>query len=236
LNFCNPQNVDHYSELVHSIDGLAIAAKELGTPYVSGNVSLYNESKSGNAIPASPIVACVGGLNDVSTVVGAAFHRPGSTLYFIGTPHNAMGGAVAAELLGQTGGPLAPIDYEAVRRQIAFVLDAAQRGTLLSAHAIGNGGLLAAVAKMAFLSGNCIGASLTTPFGISAGAFEFYYGECTGWVVESAAELTLPDAVRIGMTTGPDYEGGVGIEIDGETLDVDELYEAWRTPLVEVYP
>ncbi len=236
LNFGNPQNVDHYSELVHSIDGLAIAAKELGTPYVSGNVSLYNESKSGNAIPASPIVACVGGLNDVSTVVGAAFHRPGSTLYFIGTPHNAMGGAVAAELLGQTGGPLAPIDYEAVRRQIAFVLDAAQRGTLLSAHAIGNGGLLAAVAKMAFLSGNCIGASLTTPFGISAGAFEFYYGECTGWVVESAAELTLPDAVRIGMTTGPDYEGGVGIEIDGETLDVDELYEAWRTPLVEVYP
>ena len=236
LNFGNPQNVEHYSELVHCIDGLAIAATELGTPYVSGNVSLYNESKTGNAVPASPIVACAGGLADVGRVVTAAFHRPGSPLYFIGSPHNAMGGAVAAELLGQTGGPLAPIDYAATRRQIAFMLDAAQRGAILSAYAIGNGGMLAAAAKMSFASGNCIGASFLFPVRTGVGRFEFYFAESCGWLVEAAEELTLPDAVHVGMTNGPDYEGGVEIRADGNVFDIDDLYAAWSAPLAQVYP
>ena len=56
LNFGNPRNVEHYSELVAAIDGLRHAARAFGTPFVSGNVSLYNESSNGRAIPASPIV------------------------------------------------------------------------------------------------------------------------------------------------------------------------------------
>ncbi len=97
LNFGNPQNIDHYSELAHAIDGLALAARELGTPYVSGNVSLYNESKNGNAIPASPIIACVGALQDVAMVVTPAFKRTDSAIFLIGRPQNPAGGAVFAE-------------------------------------------------------------------------------------------------------------------------------------------
>jgi phosphoribosylformylglycinamidine synthase len=69
LNFGDPRNPEQLGEMVAAIDGLADAANELGLPFISGNVSLYNAGASGRAIPASPIVACIGVLDDVSTVV-----------------------------------------------------------------------------------------------------------------------------------------------------------------------
>jgi len=43
-------------------------------------VSLYNESAGGRAIPGSPIVACVGALNDLATVVTMPAELAGSVL------------------------------------------------------------------------------------------------------------------------------------------------------------
>lgn len=68
LNFGDPTNPQHLGQLVDAIDGLADAARELGLPFVSGNVSLYNASASGEAIPPSPIVACVGVIDDIAAV------------------------------------------------------------------------------------------------------------------------------------------------------------------------
>ena len=45
---------------VAAVDGLRDAARALGVPFVSGNVSLYNRSSSGNHVAPSPIVGCVG--------------------------------------------------------------------------------------------------------------------------------------------------------------------------------
>jgi phosphoribosylformylglycinamidine synthase II len=69
LNFGNPNDPDQLGEMVAAIDGLAAAATELGLPFVSGNVSLYNATGSGRAIPASPIVACIGAIDDLSDVI-----------------------------------------------------------------------------------------------------------------------------------------------------------------------
>ena len=69
LNFGNPRKPEQYGEFVAAVDGLARAARELGLPFVSGNVSLYNESSDGRAVPASAIVACVGAIDDVANVV-----------------------------------------------------------------------------------------------------------------------------------------------------------------------
>lgn len=243
LNFGNPQNVDHYSELVHAIDGLALAARELGTPYVSGNVSLYNESKTGNAIPASPIIACVGGFSDVSSVVTGALKRAGNALFLIGRRQNACGGAVFAEVLEQIGGPVAPIDYRRACAEIAFFRAAAEAGFVESARSIGNGGVLATLCKMAFptLESNPVGVRLAPPaqWGKhAAGELEAYFGECGGFVVETADADALTaiaaddvDLFRIGET-----QGGCDFALDGTVLDLRDLYELWRAPLREVYP
>ncbi|GIS48091.1 MAG: hypothetical protein Ct9H90mP20_7610 [Candidatus Neomarinimicrobiota bacterium] len=41
-------------------------------PIIAGNVSFYNESKNG-FIPPSPIVSCLGKINDVNDFIGMDF-------------------------------------------------------------------------------------------------------------------------------------------------------------------
>jgi phosphoribosylformylglycinamidine synthase subunit PurL len=67
LNFGNPEKPDIAWELRQAIEGIAGAAEELGVPVVSGNVSLYNET-DGRAIPPTPVVGCVGLVQDITQI------------------------------------------------------------------------------------------------------------------------------------------------------------------------
>jgi phosphoribosylformylglycinamidine synthase len=67
LNFGSPERSETAWELTVGIDGIADAAIELGIPVVSGNVSLYNET-GGRPIPPTPVVGCVGLVEDVTRI------------------------------------------------------------------------------------------------------------------------------------------------------------------------
>jgi phosphoribosylformylglycinamidine synthase len=67
LNFGNPEKAEIAWELEQAIEGIAEASEELGIPVVSGNVSLYNET-DGRAIPPTPVVGCVGLVQDVTRI------------------------------------------------------------------------------------------------------------------------------------------------------------------------
>ena len=62
-----------------AVEGMAEACEALGTPVVSGNVSLYNET-NGKAILPTPVIGGVGVLEDVSRAVTIALRRAGETL------------------------------------------------------------------------------------------------------------------------------------------------------------
>jgi phosphoribosylformylglycinamidine synthase subunit PurL len=67
LNFGNPEKPEIAWELAQAIDGITAAATALGSPVVSGNVSLYNET-DGRSIPPTPVVGCVGLVPDVRQI------------------------------------------------------------------------------------------------------------------------------------------------------------------------
>jgi phosphoribosylformylglycinamidine synthase subunit PurL len=67
LNFGNPEKPEIGWELDQAIEGIAAAARALGIPVVSGNVSLYNDT-DGRSIPPTPVVGCVGLVADVRFV------------------------------------------------------------------------------------------------------------------------------------------------------------------------
>jgi phosphoribosylformylglycinamidine synthase len=69
LNLGNPEKPEIGWELAQAIEGIALAAESLRIPVVSGNVSLYNET-SGEAIPPTPVVGCVGLVRDVTRIPG----------------------------------------------------------------------------------------------------------------------------------------------------------------------
>ena len=72
LNFGNPEKPDIMTQLAQSIVGMGKAAKQLDTPVVSGNVSLYNET-DGVAIRPCPVVGMVGVIDDVTMAIGNRF-------------------------------------------------------------------------------------------------------------------------------------------------------------------
>ncbi|HYX76166.1 MAG TPA: phosphoribosylformylglycinamidine synthase subunit PurL, partial [Gaiellaceae bacterium] len=77
LNFGNPEKPEIGWELAQAIEGIAQAAEALEIPVVSGNVSLYNETDS-RAIPPTPVVGCIGIVEDVRTIPAAT--ESGDTL------------------------------------------------------------------------------------------------------------------------------------------------------------
>ena len=68
LNFGNPERPGTAYALREAITGMAEACEVLGTPVVSGNVSLYNES-GGRPIHPTPVVGCVGVLERAASAV-----------------------------------------------------------------------------------------------------------------------------------------------------------------------
>lgn len=239
LNFGDPTVPEHLGAMVAAIDGLSYAARRLGTPFVSGNVSLYNQSKSGRTVAPSPIVACVGGLADVSKTASMAFKRAGSALYFIGPPETQCGGSVYADLLGIAGAPLAQLDYERVVRENALLAAAYAADLVLAAHDVSDGGALAGLAKMAFATreGARIGVRLSeSPLDGSSGVAGFT--ENCGFLVEVNGEVEFAalavthgvDVLRLGETAAAYAFIGPGLH-----RDLDALHAIWSAPLRDFY-
>src|SRR3982751_3537713 len=88
LNFGNPQRPEIMGQFVGCVEGIAEACRALDFPVVSGNVSLYNETKnedgSSLAILPTPAIGGVGLLDDWETSATAAFKLNGERLILIG--------------------------------------------------------------------------------------------------------------------------------------------------------
>src|SRR5213076_1629798 len=87
MNFGNPQRPEIMGQFVGCIEGMAEACRALDFPIVSGNVSLYNESKAtggGSAILPTPAIGAVGLLDDWEKSATIAFKAEGETLVLLG--------------------------------------------------------------------------------------------------------------------------------------------------------
>ena len=134
LNFGNPEKPEIGWELEQAIEGIAQAAEALGIPVVSGNVSLYNDT-DGRSIPPTPVVGCVGLVQDVRRVPSG--WRRGDTVSVVRGASNSL-------LLGE-------IDLAREAELIGLVWRAAAGLSL--AHDVSDGGLAVALREMAEWSG-----------------------------------------------------------------------------------
>ena len=110
LCFGNPEKESQMWEFVESVKGISDACKSLTlkhspsdpTPIIAGNVSFYNESRNG-AIPPSPIVSCLGKIDDIYNAIGMSFISPNSTIVLIGKRKNELGGSAYYHLFNELG-------------------------------------------------------------------------------------------------------------------------------------
>jgi phosphoribosylformylglycinamidine synthase len=246
LNYGNPEIPAQMGEFVAGVDGIAHAARELGTPFVSGNVSLYNTSANGSAIPASPIIACVGTIADISRTTTHRFKAAGHPLFYLGIAQSALGGSVFADIRGVRDALPQP-NYEHLRRELQTLAAAFSRGFVAAAHDVSDGGLLVAIAEMAFAAltpRTAIGAKLDDVAvwtGGHASRESTYFAECGGFVIEAYDAPGLQELARsfdvtlhrIGATIADDAI--VTADAGGMRHDLRELHAAWSAPLQNFY-
>ena len=209
LNFASPQNPVIMGQLVGCIEGMADACRALDYPVVSGNVSLYNESKAtggGRAILPTPAIGGVGLVADWSRSMTLALKADGEELWLVGedaVPH--LGQSLwLREIHGREDGPPPAVNLTAERAAGEYVAKLIAEGRVTAVHDVSDGGLLVAVAEMA-LAGRR-GVALEAMSGHVA------FGEGQGrYVVSLAAGAGLGDAPvpvrRLGVVGGDSVAG-----------------------------
>ncbi len=208
LNFGNPEKPEIMWELKKAIKGISIAASALGTPIVSGNVSLYNET-NGTPIFPTPTIGMVGLIDDWADAIGAHFKRPYQEIILIGTDRFELGGSMwLAKMRGIESGRPPEVDLGYERRLQKFLVLSGERRLLSSSHDISDGGIAVALAESCFGLEGC-GASVT--LNAESTLEECLFGESTGRVlvttdcaedVLSLARDSDVPAIVVGKTGG----------------------------------
>lgn len=150
LNYGSPDKPEVFWELSTSADGIAAACETLGTPVISGNVSLYNET-DGQAIYPTPMIGMVGLIEDHKHITTQEFKKSGDLIYILGKTFADFDGSELQKMqLGRIEGVIRNFDLSIEKRNQELVLTAIQNGLIESAHDCSEGGLAIALAESAF--------------------------------------------------------------------------------------
>ena len=234
LNFGNPEKPEIYYQLEWCIRGMARACRVLGVPVVSGNVSLYNESR-GQAVYPTPVVGGLGLFEDVNRYARSSFPEEGLVVALLGRrdfrqrAYDLAGSEYLQVIHGLTAGrPF--IDLSLERRVQKLCRDAIQNGLINSAHDCSEGGLAVALAECCVPQGIGFTAEPLLPRRWDAAMF----GEGQSRIVVAlsperwqgleamAAGLGVP-LLRLGTTGGDRFRWGPLLD-----LPLGEISEAWH--------
>ena len=196
LNFGNPEKPEAFWEFRECVRGLSDAAKALWlkgyedtpVPIVSGNVSFYNESPEGTVDP-SPIIACVGLIEDVRDAVTMDLKRAGDSIYLLGPRFDELGGSEYYRTVwGAAGRNVPVVRFDLERSMIYAVIDSIAEKTVVAAHDISNGGLAATAAEMALVGRGDLGIDLDLDAaGSDLPADRLVFSESSGFLLEGKA-------------------------------------------------
>ena len=160
LNFGNPQRPEIMAQFVGALQGMGEACRALDYPIVSGNVSLYNESKAtggGSAILPTPAIGGVGLLKDWEKSATIAFKAAGDPVWLIGAnadfPPEVGQSTWLSEVHDLRSGKPPFVDLDRERAMGELIRELIANGWINAVHDVSDGGMLVAIAEMA-LAGN----------------------------------------------------------------------------------
>lgn len=199
LNYGSPEKKEIYQQLIDSTRGMAEACEVLKTPVVSGNVSLYNETRTSSIFP-TPVVGMVGLIEDIDYLKN--FHpQAGDTLYIVGDTVAHFGGSQIEKLLyQQVNHESEHIDLIQEVHRGEAISEAIRNGQLSHVQTVGKGGALITLARMSAYYD--LGIDATLPFEKA-----MFFSETPGRYIVSVKEgqtFNMKDAIKIGTFVDKD--------------------------------
>ncbi|MDW3863703.1 phosphoribosylformylglycinamidine synthase [Staphylococcus saprophyticus] len=222
LNYGSPEKKEIYQQLADSTKGMAEACEVLSTPVVSGNVSLYNETRETSIFP-TPVVGMVGLIDDIS-YLNHFNPSVGDTLYVVGDTNDDFGGSQIEKLLyGQVNHEFESIDLSQEVRKGESIKQAIREGVASHVQTVGKGGLLLTLARISAHYQLGLQAKLSVT---NAQLFSETQGRYIV-IVKNGQSLNCDYAVEIGKVTN-DQQFKVTNEQSEIVRDVKHLNDLWE--------
>ena len=218
LNYGSPEKPEIYHQLEASTRGMAEACEKLSTPVVSGNVSLYNESK-GTILP-TPVIGMVGLIEDVNFMADVEISA-GDAVYLIGETTKSFAGSQIEKLIDN--------DIRKQTRDIDLELEYARgmdlRGRLINGEVkkiapVGRGGIAIKLAQLSAFH------HLGMKVEIDLDGEDLFAENASRYIVIAPAGLDIKDGKEIGRLT----DEGFHIGTHDLTIDrsIDAISNTWE--------
>ncbi len=243
LNFGNPEKPERMGELYEACRGLGDIARELDLPYMSGNVSLYNESVK-TSVPPTPQIMGVGIVPDVRKCVTSDFKKQGDLVYLIGKETNKeLGGSEYYSVIKVDGGVVPKTDVNVLKNCMKALLAVIDKKQVVSCHDISEGGLGVCISEM------CIGGDIGAQIDLSniskdlRSDFKLFSESNTRWVVEVKKEKqkdfekTLNENKTPFVKIGETIKDKILVKDDGETiieLKIKDARDIWKNAISNI--
>jgi len=239
LNFGSPQDPEVYDTFVEVIEGMREACSYFGLPVTGGNVSLYNQDEQGPVLP-TPMIGVVGLLErPLERAIPLAWPQMPCKLFLIGSAEALYRPTLGAshylrDWKGIRYSPAPQVDLQAELALQRLLPELAERGYIVAAQDVSDGGVMMALLEMAWASGS--GFTVQKPEGVRRDAF--WFGEDGGRVViatlfENAASVreAVEKAGLAIYSLGETLPGRGYAEVEGCTLDLRMLRALWERTL-----
>jgi phosphoribosylformylglycinamidine synthase len=183
LNLPNPQKPIQMGKIEMGAKALGDGARYLGLPFISGNVSMYNESPT-TPIPVTPSLLGVGIVQDIRKCVTTDLKHEGASLYHVGAVQDEMGGSHWFAIAGGESTAVPRVDLAQTKRYSEAVVTAIEKGLVAAAHDVSMGGLAVALAEMCL--GGDVGAMIDlAPLGATHDDVALFSESNTRWLLEA---------------------------------------------------
>jgi phosphoribosylformylglycinamidine synthase subunit PurL len=241
LNFGNPERPHSMWQLAESVRGLSESCRAFQIPIVSGNVSLYNETK-GRPILPTPQLALVGLLDDASKSVTSHFKSSGDRILVIGaTFESDLGGSDYLSFqYGIEKGALPKLQYDLEIKTAEVIRSFISERLLSSCHDVSGGGIAVAFAECCFHPRTPLGATVEREDYSGRGDALLFAESGARYIISFSPryEETIRSALaaaRLSISL-KGIVGGEWIAIDPiAKLSLPEVYERWRNGLQELF-
>lgn len=242
LNFGNPEKPERMGEFYEACRGLGDIGRALDLPYVSGNVSFYNESLK-TAVPPTPEIFAVGIVDDIRNCTTSDFKTEGNPIYLVGKQtEQELGGSEYYHMMKIEGGVVPKTNPEILKHCMKGLLACMKKQYIAACHDLSEGGLGACLAEMAI--GGDLGATVNLlALGNNLRTDMKMFSESnTRWVVEVQKEKQTEfenqlkkegaSFILLGKTKGHHLiiKEGTKTVVD---LKVSILRECWHKPIWE---
>ncbi|TWH82707.1 phosphoribosylformylglycinamidine synthase [Sedimentibacter saalensis] len=199
---------ERWGKTLSALLGAFKVQHELDIPAIGGKDSMSGTFMDLNVPPT--LVSFAVCVSDVRNTVSADFKKPGSRVVLVKIKKD------------ENNIP----DFDDIKNKYSKIHDEILKGSVLSAHTVGYGGIAAAISKMTF--GNEIGFKANEGYDVND-CFTADYGSIILEVKEDAEIMT--EAVVLGNTTNSNE-----IKLNNISINLDEMKNTWIEPLNSIYP